>query len=77
MPINVSIVLRGEEYSIVEIPPQTSAIVRKQKEGLLRQVDMKVLKFIYFCYKYSLVYCGAIIIILCPLCYHRFACIAS
>ena len=39
--VNVTIVLRGEEYSIVEIPPQSSAIVRKQKEGLLQQVDMK------------------------------------
>ena len=40
--VNVCIVLKGEEYSIVEIPPQSSAIVRKQKEGLLQQVDMKV-----------------------------------
>lgn len=40
--VNVTIVIDKESYSIVEIPPQTSGIVIKQKEGLLQQVDLKV-----------------------------------
>ena len=40
--VNVTIVLSGEEYSIVEIPHKSSAVVIKQKNGLLQQVDMKV-----------------------------------
>ena len=44
--VNVTIVIDKESYSIVEIPPQTSGIVIKQKEGLLQQVDLKV-SFVY------------------------------
>ena len=41
--VNVTIVIDKESYSIVEIPSQTSGIVVKQKEGLLQQVDLKVI----------------------------------
>ena len=46
VPVNVTIVIDQEPYSIVEIPPQTSGIVIKQKEGLLQQVDLKVNLFV-------------------------------
>ena len=49
--VNVTIVIDKESYSIVEIPSQTSGIVVKQKEGLLQQVDLKV---IFNVYNYSL-----------------------
>lgn len=45
--VNVTIVIDKESYSIVEIPPQTSGIVIKQKEGLLQQVDLKVNMYIH------------------------------
>ena len=40
--VNVMIVLNGQEYSIVEIPCESSAVVIRQKEALLKLVDMKV-----------------------------------
>ena len=49
--VNVTIVIDKESYSIVEIPPQTSGMVVKQKEGLLQQVDLKV---IFNVHSYSL-----------------------
>ena len=49
--VNVTIVIDKESYSIVEIPSQTSGIVVKQKEGLLQQVDLKV---IFNVHNYSL-----------------------
>ena len=51
--VNVTIVIDKESYSIVEIPPQTSGIVIKQKEGLLQQVDLKV-NFVYIIFKFIL-----------------------
>ena len=45
--VNVTIVIDRESYSIVEIPPQTSGIVIKQKEGLLQQVNLKVNMYIH------------------------------
>ena len=41
-PVNVTIVIDRESYSIVEIPPQTSGMVIKHKESLLEQVNLKV-----------------------------------
>ena len=48
--VNVTIVIDDVPYSIVEIPPQTSRIVIKQKEGLLQQVDLKVHLIYNTCY---------------------------
>lgn len=54
--VNVTIVIGEESYSIVEIPPQTSGMVIKQKEGLLQQVNLKVNMYIYMLL-YVIQYC--------------------
>jgi len=56
--VNVTIVIDKESYSIVEIPPQTSGIVIKQKEGLLQQVNLKVNMYIrIYMLLYVIPYC--------------------
>ena len=40
--MNAVINIGGEEYSILEIPHESSAVVVKQKNGLLEVLDMKV-----------------------------------